>query len=73
MSSIVAEGYRVARESSKHVIEIDTEPEIFSQILEIVPVRLLAYQIAGRRGCDADQPQNLAKSTLYGIGGLPLL
>jgi glutamine---fructose-6-phosphate transaminase (isomerizing) len=60
--SIVTEGDRVARESSQHVIEIATAPEIFSPILEIVPLQLLAYHIAVRRGCDVDQPRNLAKS-----------
>jgi glucosamine--fructose-6-phosphate aminotransferase (isomerizing) len=60
--SIVTEGDRVARESSQHVIEIGAAPEIFSPILEIVPLQLLAYHIAVRRGCDVDQPRNLAKS-----------
>jgi glutamine---fructose-6-phosphate transaminase (isomerizing) len=60
--SIVTEGDRAARESSQHVIEIGTAPEIFSPILEIVPLQLLAYHIAVRRGCDVDQPRNLAKS-----------
>jgi glutamine---fructose-6-phosphate transaminase (isomerizing) len=66
MISIVTPGYRIARESSKHVIEIGTVPEIFSPILELVPPQLLAYQIAARRGCDVDQPRNLANSTLSG-------
>ncbi len=60
--SIVTEGDRVARESSQHIIEIATAPEILSPILEIVPLQLLAYHIAVRRGCDVDQPRNLAKS-----------
>ena len=37
-------------------------PELLSPILEIVPLQLLAYHIAVRRGCDVDQPRNLAKS-----------
>ena len=37
-------------------------PEELSPILEIVPLQLLAYHIAVRRGCDVDQPRNLAKS-----------
>ena len=37
-------------------------PEYCSPILEIVPLQLLAYHIAVRRGCDVDQPRNLAKS-----------
>jgi glucosamine--fructose-6-phosphate aminotransferase (isomerizing) len=60
--SIVTEGDRIARESSQHFIEIGSAPEILSPILEIVPLQLLAYHIAVRRGCDVDQPRNLAKS-----------
>ena len=37
-------------------------PEELSAILEIVPLQLLAYHIAVRRGCDVDRPRNLAKS-----------
>ena len=60
--SIVTEGDRLAREASDHVIEIPAAPEILTPILEILPLQLLAYHIAVRRGCDVDQPRNLAKS-----------
>jgi glutamine---fructose-6-phosphate transaminase (isomerizing) len=60
--SIVSEGDELARSSSDHVIEIPAAPELLSPILEIVPLQLLAYHIAVRRGCDVDQPRNLAKS-----------
>jgi len=60
--SVVTEGDRMARDSSQHVIEIPTVPEIFAPILEIMPLQMLAYHIAVRRGCDVDQPRNLAKS-----------
>ncbi len=60
--SIVTEGDRLAREASDHVIEIPAAPEILAPILEILPLQLLAYHIAVRRGCDVDQPRNLAKS-----------
>ncbi|HEV2489064.1 MAG TPA: glutamine--fructose-6-phosphate transaminase (isomerizing) [Candidatus Acidoferrales bacterium] len=60
--SIVTEGDRLAREASAHVIEIPSAPEILAPILEILPLQLLAYHIAVRRGCDVDQPRNLAKS-----------
>jgi glutamine---fructose-6-phosphate transaminase (isomerizing) len=60
--SVVTEGDHLARESSSHVIEVPTAPELISPILEIVPLQLLAYHIAVRRGCDVDQPRNLAKS-----------
>ena len=45
-----------------HVIEIPHSTELLLPILEIVPLQLLAYHIAVRRGCDVDQPRNLAKS-----------
>ena len=37
-------------------------PSYWLPILEIVPLQLLAYHVAVRRGCDVDQPRNLAKS-----------
>ena len=60
--TVVTEGDRLARGSSDHAIEIPTAPELLSPILEIIPLQLLAYHIAVRRGCDVDQPRNLAKS-----------
>jgi glucosamine--fructose-6-phosphate aminotransferase (isomerizing) len=60
--SVVTEGDQLAREASDHVIEIPMAPELLLPILEIVPLQLLAYHIAVRRGCDVDQPRNLAKS-----------
>ncbi len=46
----------------EHVIRIPSAPELLLPILEVVPLQLLAYHIAVRRGCDVDQPRNLAKS-----------
>jgi glutamine---fructose-6-phosphate transaminase (isomerizing) len=60
--AVVTEGDKLARESADHVIEIPAAPDLISPILEIVPLQLLAYHIAVRRGCDVDQPRNLAKS-----------
>jgi|CZKC01.1.fsa_nt_gi glucosamine--fructose-6-phosphate aminotransferase (isomerizing) len=60
--AIVSNGDQLAREASDHVIEIPMAPELFAPILEIIPLQLLAYHIAVRRGCDVDQPRNLAKS-----------
>ena len=45
-----------------HVLTIPPAPELLLPILEVVPLQLLAYHIAVRRGCDVDQPRNLAKS-----------
>ncbi|MDE3136196.1 MAG: glutamine--fructose-6-phosphate transaminase (isomerizing) [Acidobacteriota bacterium] len=60
--SVVTEGDEEARESSDHVIEIPSAPDLLAPILEILPLQLLAYHVAVRRGCDVDQPRNLAKS-----------
>jgi glucosamine--fructose-6-phosphate aminotransferase (isomerizing) len=46
----------------EHVIHIPPAIELLSPLIEIVPLQLLAYYIAVRRGCDVDQPRNLAKS-----------
>ncbi len=45
-----------------HVIRVGSTHEMLLPILEVVPLQLLAYHIAIRRGCDVDQPRNLAKS-----------
>jgi len=50
------------QEAADHVLYIPQAPDELSAILEIVPLQLLAYHIAVRRGCDVDQPRNLAKS-----------
>jgi glutamine---fructose-6-phosphate transaminase (isomerizing) len=60
--AIVTEGDKLARDTADHIVEIPAVPELLAPILEIVPLQLLAYHIAVRRGCDVDQPRNLAKS-----------
>jgi glucosamine--fructose-6-phosphate aminotransferase (isomerizing) len=45
-----------------HVLFVPTAPELLLPILDVIPLQLLAYHIAVRRGCDVDQPRNLAKS-----------
>ncbi len=60
--AIATEGDEEIKESADHVIYIPHAPEVLAPILEIVPLQLLAYHIAVRRGCDVDQPRNLAKS-----------
>jgi glucosamine--fructose-6-phosphate aminotransferase (isomerizing) len=60
--SLVTAGDRLAKEASDHTIELPSAPDLLSPLLEIVPLQLLAYHIAVRRGCDVDQPRNLAKS-----------
>jgi glucosamine--fructose-6-phosphate aminotransferase (isomerizing) len=60
--AIVAKGDEKVAKLADHVIEIPAAPELLLPILEVVPLQLLAYHIAVRRGCDVDQPRNLAKS-----------
>jgi glucosamine--fructose-6-phosphate aminotransferase (isomerizing) len=60
--AIVSEGDDKVRKMANHVIEIPRVNDLLSPILAIVPLQLLAYHIAVRRGCDVDQPRNLAKS-----------
>jgi glucosamine--fructose-6-phosphate aminotransferase (isomerizing) len=60
--SIATQGDELAREASDHIVELPMAPDLFSPILEVIPLQLLAYHIAVRRGCDVDQPRNLAKS-----------
>ena len=50
------------RQLVDHVLYIPPAPELLAPVLETVPLQLLAYHIAVRRGCDVDQPRNLAKS-----------
>jgi len=59
---IINEGDEDARKMCSYSIEIPTTSEMLLPLLEIVPLQLLAYHIAVRRGCDVDQPRNLAKS-----------
>jgi glucosamine--fructose-6-phosphate aminotransferase (isomerizing) len=60
--ALVSEGDTEAARVADHVIEIPSTTELLLPILEIVPLQLLAYHVAVRRGCDVDQPRNLAKS-----------
>src|SRR3984893_2205464 len=60
--AIVTAGDHLAREAADHLIELPPAPDLLAPLLEIIPLQLLAYHIAVRRGCDVDQPRNLAKS-----------
>ncbi len=60
--SVLTEGDTMSSMVSDHVIEIPKASDLLSPILSIIPLQLLAYHIAVRRGCDVDQPRNLAKS-----------
>ena len=56
------EGDEYIKKFTKEIIYIPRINEIFSPIVTVVPLQLLAYYIAVKRGCDVDQPRNLAKS-----------
>lgn len=60
--AVVNEGDTEAAEIADHIIEVPRASEWVAPILSIIPLQLLAYHIAVRRGCDVDQPRNLAKS-----------
>jgi len=60
--AIVNEGDTQIKALADHVIEIPATEEILSPLLTIVPLQLLSYHIAILRGCNVDQPRNLAKS-----------
>ena len=60
--AVVTKGDHQAREATDFIVELPPAPEMLSVLLEIIPLQLLAYHIAVRRGCDVDQPRNLAKS-----------
>jgi glucosamine--fructose-6-phosphate aminotransferase (isomerizing) len=60
--AVVTEGDHEVSEVADHVITVPPASDLLSPILSVVPLQLLAYHIAVRRGCDVDQPRNLAKS-----------
>jgi glucosamine--fructose-6-phosphate aminotransferase (isomerizing) len=62
--AVVTEGDDVAEveKMADYILHVPATTELLLPILEIVPLQLLAYHIAVRRGCDVDQPRNLAKS-----------
>jgi glucosamine--fructose-6-phosphate aminotransferase (isomerizing) len=60
--AVVTEGDTEAAEVADHVIEIPRSNDLLSPMLAVIPLQLLAYHIGVRRGCDVDQPRNLAKS-----------
>ncbi len=60
--AIVTEGDTTIRDMADHVIEIPQTDEVLVSIPSVVPLQLIAYHIAVMRGCDVDQPRNLAKS-----------
>ena len=60
--AIVTEGDGTIRKMADHVIEIPETDEVMVAIPSVIPLQLIAYHIAVMRGCNVDQPRNLAKS-----------
>lgn len=60
--AIATEGDKNIRKYAQHIIYIPETIEMLSPLLSVLPLQLLAYHIAALRGCEIDQPRNLAKS-----------
>jgi glucosamine--fructose-6-phosphate aminotransferase (isomerizing) len=60
--AIATEGDDQVKRYADHVLYVPRTPELLSPVVVSVPLQLLAYHIAKIRGCDVDQPRNLAKS-----------
>lgn len=60
--AIVTEGDEIIRKMADYVLEVPETIPVFSGLLAVIPLQLLSYHIAVLRGCNVDQPRNLAKS-----------
>jgi glucosamine--fructose-6-phosphate aminotransferase (isomerizing) len=60
--AVACEGDEEVAKMADYVITIPVTRELLLPLLEMIPLQLLAYHIAVKRGCDVDQPRNLAKS-----------
>jgi glucosamine--fructose-6-phosphate aminotransferase (isomerizing) len=60
--ALATEGDDFIATKADHVIYVPSSPPLLAPIINIIPLQLLSYYIAVRRGCDVDQPRNLAKS-----------
>lgn len=60
--AIVTEGDKSVKELADHVVEVPETSESLTPLLTTIPLQLLSYHIAVMRGCNVDQPRNLAKS-----------
>jgi glutamine---fructose-6-phosphate transaminase (isomerizing) len=60
--AIVTEGDQVISRMADYVIEVPDTMPVFAPVISVIPLQLLSYHIAVLRGCDVDQPRNLAKS-----------
>ncbi|NPA67296.1 MAG: glutamine--fructose-6-phosphate transaminase (isomerizing) [Chlorobi bacterium] len=60
--AVVTKGDTIIKNMADHVLEVPETDEALAPLLTVVPLQLLSYHIAVMRGCDVDQPRNLAKS-----------
>jgi glutamine---fructose-6-phosphate transaminase (isomerizing) len=60
--AVATEGDTEIAGFAQHVLEVPATPELLSPVVVSVPLQLFAYHVARLRGCDVDQPRNLAKS-----------
>lgn len=60
--AVVTKGDTIIREMADHVFEIPETETVFTPLLSVIPLQLFSYYIATMRGCNVDQPRNLAKS-----------
>lgn len=60
--AVVNEGDTTIKQLANYIVEIPESDAVFSPLLSVVPLQLLSYYIAVMRGCNVDQPRNLAKS-----------
>ena len=60
--ALATEGDKAIQAEADHVIYVPAAPPLLAPIVNTIPLQLLSYHIAVRRGCDVDQPRNLAKS-----------
>jgi len=60
--AVGTEGDEDLKRHAQHVLYVPDVPDLLQPLVLVLPLQLLAYHIAVRRGCDVDQPRNLAKS-----------
>lgn len=60
--ALATEGDEEIAAKADYVLRVPAAPPLLSPVVNVIPLQLLAYHLAVRRGCDVDQPRNLAKS-----------
>ena len=60
--AVVTQGDTIIRNMADHVLEVPRTESALAALLTVIPLQLLSYHIAVMRGCNVDQPRNLAKS-----------